>query len=438
MTSPRLTDQTIRAAFELRAQAAEPLGLPGAVLASVAATPQRSSWGARWSVSFGRAMGSAAAVGLTVLVITALLVIAVAASRSKTPTPHLGTGLLAWVQGASLQIGPSDGTGLVAWSAPGTGLSHPLWVPGRSAVLFQAPDGIHLADFAGTTLNDHLIDRGELAGVSPDGLSLVANDAPTVSIIDLASGSIRRTLALGVNTEYPTAWSPVGPLLLSDPSCEDTIDLINVDSGAITPFGIPGGGSCLASAPDWDPTGSRIAWTSWRNNQPDPQGTCPFGSTCGSLWTMRADGTDRQPLAGGSGISQSHATWSPGGEWIAFLDEETPQGPVTSARAGPTLDPSVTPAPSQAATELPRPTVVALVIVRPDGTGARVLVPAGHVVAFQWDPEGASITYLNDDSLLGRSGSYSLWHVTLDGKAPTRLLPAATAVSSFAIQAVPH
>jgi TolB protein len=91
--------------------------------------------------------------------------------------------------------------------------------------------------------------------------------------------------------------------------------------------------------PSWSPDGTQIAFRSERSGEPE-------------IWVMNADGTGQRRLA--AGLSPA---WSPDGSLIAF-----------SARAG-------------------------LSVIRPDGTGLRVLPHTEGGEYPSWSPDGARIAF---------------------------------------------
>ena len=91
--------------------------------------------------------------------------------------------------------------------------------------------------------------------------------------------------------------------------------------------------------PSWSPDGTQIAFRSERSGEPE-------------IWVMNADGTDQRRLA--AGLSPA---WSPDGLFIAF-----------AGRAG-------------------------LSVIRPDGTGLRVLPHTEGGEYPSWSPDGSRIAF---------------------------------------------
>jgi len=65
-----------------------------------------------------------------------------------------------------------------------------------------------------------------------------------------------------------------------------------------------------ANDPTWSPDGKRIAFTLF-----------------GSIWTVDAQGGEAAQLST-SGQYHAHPSWSPKGDWIAFIDGNPPAGPL--------------------------------------------------------------------------------------------------------------
>jgi TolB protein len=162
------------------------------------------------------------------------------------------------------------------------------------------------------------------------------------------------------------AWSPDGSRIAFSKESRGGISTMKVD------------GSDLRQLthgddfePAWSPDGTTIAFVQ------EP--------LVGSLWLMDADGTNQHQLRTPSRYAycegSSEPDWSPDGHWIAFTRE--------CSASGPGDDPNATRDWSN------------IFVVRPDGTGLRLLTNAGLRRNFYndspaWSPDGKRIVFASD------------------------------------------
>lgn len=178
-----------------------------------------------------------------------------------------------------LHVMNADGTGVVqithspgffrevTWSPDGTKIAFPSSAAGLTGPLFvnHLPSDIYIADADGT-------------------------------------GARRLTLNGGFNVE--PAWSPDGSRIAftSDLGGLYQVWVMGSDGSDQRPLTSVG----QNFAPDWSPDGSRIVFHSDRDYLDGSQGT---------IYVMRADGSDQRRLGVGTGV---RASWSRDGRWIAF------------------------------------------------------------------------------------------------------------------------
>ncbi|MEO6066837.1 MAG: hypothetical protein ABJB33_00315 [Gemmatimonadota bacterium] len=136
------------------------------------------------------------------------------------------------------------------------------------------------------------------------------------------------------------------------------------------------------NAPQWSPDGQRIIFAEH-----------DLGSSNVDIVSTLLDGSGRIPLSSGGGIEHLPAP-SPDGRWIAYRSGEPPNAQI--------------------------------VLVRPDGTGARTLTLPFNITGFAWSPDGRFIAF---DGNKGPS-SNGAWVIRPDGTGLTSLTPDCTNAGS--------
>jgi len=179
-------------------------------------------------------------------------------------------------------------------------------------------------------LNAGTVSRSPTA--SPDGLRI----AFAVSMIDFGSGlpvdDIFAVDRNGMNMKRLTnaegaddspAWSPVSGMIAyrhADPGGRSDIWLMNPDgSGPVNlTADMPAAGE--RREPAWSRDGQRIAFS---------QSEYGNNGTTTSIWTMRADGSDKRMLTSTLSGFDSSPTWSPDGQRLAFVRYYSGESDIT-------------------------------------------------------------------------------------------------------------
>jgi Tol biopolymer transport system component len=148
-------------------------------------------------------------------------------------------------------------------------------------------------------------DSGQLAFSMRD--TAAQAEAPTV--LDVATREVRDlTSGQGEAAEWRQvrglAWSPDGAeiaLVATPGDRTDTLYVVGVEGGEARRI-------AEGEAPDWSPDGAQLAYSA-----------AVSGGTERDIFVVNADGTQPHPLSDKPG-SDSGATWSPDGRYVAFVE----------------------------------------------------------------------------------------------------------------------
>ncbi|MCC7181653.1 MAG: serine/threonine-protein kinase [Acidobacteria bacterium] len=331
-----------------------------------------------------------------------------------------GTKVMAW-------LGPTRSTSVAGfWELPmprgeprslpylgGGDLRPPsfTWLPDNRHLVVTRSDGptpgthLWLADtrtervtpLTTTALNE------SSPGLSPDGRTLAFDSQATdFDLVEVPlDGSPLRPFLSSTRNEYDPATSPVSTQFayVTDRTGSLQIWLQNEEGYLQQPLvsetDFKGGASLAIGALAFSPDGKRLAF------QRAQEATAQDSQRGFRLWITSTSGGP--PMAiGGAASYQDAPTWSPDGEWIAFISRPMSGGSLglMKARVGDAGKPVVL------AAEIPpflaRPqwspngqsilceTADGLTIVAADGSGSRVLTDPGWL-AYAWDADGRRV-----------------------------------------------
>lgn len=250
-----------------------------------------------------------------------------------------------------------------------------------------------------------------------------------------ANGSNLRQLTSDSADQEP-GWSPDGKSIVyvhvTTPSERDKLPyrsaLYEMQPNGTNPrLLVPESNSATASISDpvWSPDGREIAFSSQRSGEL-------------AIWTYNlSNGTSTQLTTGFA----DHASWSPGGQLLAYGG---PNGTVIVSGADGTNAHTISPVQTDDEAPIWSPNgkwiavrnlnpdwrsheVDSLVIMRPDGTGSRVLVSGGVIFPAAWSPKSDAILFFRK-AISPPTATTQLYTVSVTGGAPLRVPGTAGAI----------
>ncbi len=172
---------------------------------------------------------------------------------------------------------------------------------------------------------------------------------PTTYLFDIETGREERLFEISPEAEsYSARFSPDGQSIVTTVSQGGNSDIhvFNLSTRRLTRITNE---PSLEAEPSFDPTGRRIVFRSNR-----------AGESSSHLYTMNVDGTDVRRLTFGQGIYGT-PVWSPRGDYIAFTNQSRGQ-----FRLG---------------------------VIRPDGTGERIITQNFKIDRPTWSPNGRVLMF---------------------------------------------
>lgn len=146
------------------------------------------------------------------------------------------------------------------------------------------------------------------ADISPDGDRVALNQGFALYTARGDGTDLRLLVPAGKGASKP-AWAPDGQRIAFAAQQENVYDIWVTDRLGNSQTDLSKSPDFAEAAPAWSPDGATLAYVRG----------LPDGSAPSELWTMRADGTDAQPLIADPANDASNPAFSPDGAWVAYV-----------------------------------------------------------------------------------------------------------------------
>lgn len=270
------------------------------------------------------------------------------------------------------------------------------WSPDGAKIAYECPvlspdsdDEIWVRSLDGSEKTK--VASGYSPAWSPEGTKIAFSRNRDIWVMDVSGGNETR-LTHGDTSVADFAWSPDGTRIafVSFRSPDDFEEWIlwvmRADGTDRQPIAMGTSAAAdvsLAPAPIWSPDGQRIAFESWPSSELET----------GDIWVVNADGTGKTRLTSKPGWDRAPA-WSPDGARIAFVSWREPDG--------------------------------GLYIVNANGTGLKRLIYI-RPEYFQpqwspcWSPDGSKIAFVRWTKRGDQPPTSEIWVMNADGTGQKRL-----------------
>jgi TolB protein len=191
-------------------------------------------------------------------------------------------------------------------------------------------------------------------------------DQPRVYLLNIETGQ-RELVGNFPGMTFAPRFSPDGQKVIMSLQQEGNANIYAMDLRSRTTTRLTND-AAIDTSPSYSPDGARIVFESDRGGSQQ-------------LYVMSADGGTPQRISFGQGASYSTPVWSPRGDLIAFTRRSNGQ--------------------------------FAIGVMKPDGSGERILTEGFHNEGPTWSPNGRVLMFFRDTP--GANGGPQLWSIDLTG-----------------------